>query len=233
MPEEPPVGCLRAFPGASRARARWRDYREVLEYIRTETAPTTFVANALNSFPYEAINGPMGRLSPFLAEAGVCWMLVVDLSLDAEFAEDLVRRPDSVVVWNPRRIGHGADVPLKHIEAVVHEYYEPAASFGSYEVWRRKSGKWRDRSNPNGQNLLAGLLRHRGERTIVPCPCTFSACPQRFHSELRPSAVHISFEAPATLCADDRCDGGWAERDACPFSRRSWSSCGDSEGRFV
>ena len=47
------------------------------------------VANVLEQPPYPAINGPAGRLSPFQAESGICWMLLVNIDLEPEFAESL------------------------------------------------------------------------------------------------------------------------------------------------
>ena len=80
IPDEPPIGCRRAFPRDPRPRqSRWDEYRELSTYIRSETSPRTLVANVLNRFPYETINGPTGRLSPFLAESGICWMRMVDM----------------------------------------------------------------------------------------------------------------------------------------------------------
>ena len=77
------------FPGSPGTWHRWNDYRALLLYIRQQTNPDTLVANVLNKYPYETINGPTGRLSPFLAESGICWMILVDLDLDSEFADAL------------------------------------------------------------------------------------------------------------------------------------------------
>ena len=138
IPIKAPPGCVRPFPPGKR---RWTGYRETLLFIRNETSPTTLVANVLNSYPYETINGPTGRLSPFLAESGICWMTQIDLDLDAEFAEALAGSLDSVVVWTPSRFNENLRTPLRRVEAVIHQYYEPAAVFGIYEIWRRKPGE--------------------------------------------------------------------------------------------
>ena len=129
MPTTGPVGSFRPFPRTHRTRHRWNDYCALLCYIRDQTSPDTLVANVLNEYPYESINGPTGRLSPFLAESGICWMTLVRLDLDAEFADALVRSPNSVVVWNPDRAGEIPLLPVPRIIAVIHEYYAPAARF--------------------------------------------------------------------------------------------------------
>ena len=138
IPIKSPPGCFRPCPPEG---WRWSVYREVLLYIRNETSPTTTVANVLNSYPYETINGPTGRLSPFLAESGICWMTQVNLDLDAEFAEALSHSPDSVVVWAPSRFAENRTTPLHRIYALIQEHYEPAARFGIYEIRRRKAGE--------------------------------------------------------------------------------------------
>jgi hypothetical protein len=141
IPNVSPVGSMRAFRRVPGEWTRWNDYREVLLYIQRETSPTTFVANVLCIYPYETINGPTGRLSPFLAESGICWMTQVDLDLDSDFAHALIHCPDSVVVWSPRRFHENATIPLNQVAAAIQQYYEPAARFGMYEVWRRKRAK--------------------------------------------------------------------------------------------
>jgi hypothetical protein len=139
LPDEPPVGCQRAFLRDRNHPSHWDEYREVLTYIRRETSPRTLVANVLNKFPYETINGPTGRLSPFLMESGICWMMMVDSDLDPEFAQSLLDSTDSVVVWDPRQIQVDERLTLKRVIAVILGSYEPAARFGHYEVWRRKA----------------------------------------------------------------------------------------------
>ena len=103
-PPTAPLGCLWAFGVGT---DRWDNYRDVLNYIGKETSPQTLVANVLNRFPYESLNGPTGRLSPFLAESGICWMSHVDIDLDPEFAESLIAATDSVVVWSPSEMQGG------------------------------------------------------------------------------------------------------------------------------
>jgi hypothetical protein len=139
LPGEPPVACSRAFTRDRNHPSRWDEYREVLTFIRRETSPRTLVANVMNQFPYETINGPTGRLSPFLTESGICWMMMVDSDLDPEFARSLIDSTDSVVVWDPRQIDVDERLHIEQVIAVIRRYYEPAARFGRYEVWRRRS----------------------------------------------------------------------------------------------
>jgi hypothetical protein len=141
MPDRPPLGTLMAFGRPEhelRRPNRWDDYCSLLRYLRTTTSPRTTVASVLTHYPYEAINGPTGRLSPFLAESGICWMLVVNMDVDAEFAEALERTEDSVVVWKPHRSGNEPSMRYERVHAVIRKYYEPAAQFGQFEVWSRK-----------------------------------------------------------------------------------------------
>jgi hypothetical protein len=110
----------------------------VLSYLKRATGPETLVANVLNRFPYDALNGPTGRLSPFRAESGICWLSWVDLDLDPEFARDLERATDSVVVWEPAQEDIDPKMKLERVIAVIRRLYEPEARFGAIEVWRRK-----------------------------------------------------------------------------------------------
>ena len=138
IPIKPPIGCFRPFPGYQSGNSRWTSYREVLIYIRSQTGPRTLVANVINTYPYEPLNGPSGRLSPFLAESGICWMTQVNVDLDAEFARSLLNSIDSVVVWDPSQTGAEPRLALKGLMAVIRQNYEPAARFGRHEVWRRR-----------------------------------------------------------------------------------------------
>ena len=110
-----------------------------MAYLRVETSQRTLIANVLNAYPYETINGPIGRLSPFKTDAGVEWMAQVNGDLDTEFAQSLLDSEDSIVVWDSRQIDVDPELRLKRLIAVIRQHYEPAARFGKYEVWRRKS----------------------------------------------------------------------------------------------
>ena len=104
----------------------------------TTTSPQTLVANAFNRFPYLPINGPTGRLSPFRAESGICWMCFVDIDLDSEFAQALEAATDSVVVWEPDQLDIDPRIKVKRLNAVIRELYQPAARFGTFEIWTRR-----------------------------------------------------------------------------------------------
>jgi hypothetical protein len=139
MPDRSPLGSLRPYVRALNRSARWDDYRELLKYLRSHTGPRTLIANVIDRFPYDTVNGPTGRLSPFLAESGLCWMTQVDIDLDPEFAESLQNATDSVVVWDPKQCLTDGGLRIKGIIAVIQRHYEPAARFGRFEVWKRKA----------------------------------------------------------------------------------------------
>jgi len=101
MPARPPWGCSKPFSRSEILELQnpaWGNYCALLGYLRRTTSPRTMIANVLNRYPFEALNGPTGRLSPFMAESGICWMTWVDIDLDPEFAEALQRADDSVAV---------------------------------------------------------------------------------------------------------------------------------------
>jgi hypothetical protein len=122
---------------------RWSDYCAVLRYLRSNTGSQTFVANFLRRFPFPPVNGPTGRLSPFLAESGICWMWVVDQDLDASFAESLELATDSVVVWCPNEVAEPR-LKLEQVTAVIRRSYHPEARFGRIEIWRRSTDRRAD-----------------------------------------------------------------------------------------
>jgi len=141
LPARCPLGCSRAFTRTSETPPQnpaWTNYCALLDYLRRTTGSRTMVANVLNRYPYEALNGPTGRLSPFLAESGICWMIWVKINVDPEFADALERTDDSVAVWLPNRTAYEPFLRYEKVHAVIRKYYEPAAKFGQVEVWRRK-----------------------------------------------------------------------------------------------
>ena len=115
----------------------WKDYRDVLDYLRAETSEATKVANCLKFVP--AINGPTARLSPFPAES-VAWLIVVREDAEESFAESLERATDSVVVWAPSESDLPKAPKLPRIEAAIRAKYRPSKKFGIIEVWRRAKG---------------------------------------------------------------------------------------------
>ena len=75
----------------------------------------------------------------------------VRLDLDPEFAEDLLKTTDAVVVWEPRRDDVDPAMRVERVIAVIRKHFEPEARFGKVEVWRRKpvsSAPARDESDP-------------------------------------------------------------------------------------
>lgn len=140
----PPLGSLRFFHRlASGSRDRpyeWSEYHHVMAYLRRTTREQTAVANVLRRIPFPGLNGTIGRISPFRAESGICWMWLVDLDFDAEFARQLESTVDSVVVWVPdEQIGEPW-MRLPRLVETIRRLYEPEARFDNIEVWRRKAG---------------------------------------------------------------------------------------------
>ncbi len=116
----------------------WDDYRRVLIHLRATTSPTTPVANVLKEAPFPAINGPAARLSPFLAESGICWMLMVHIDLEPEFAAVLERSSDAIVVWAPDSHKYPSHLNLARLTEVIRKHYRLEARFGHIEVWRAR-----------------------------------------------------------------------------------------------
>lgn len=112
----------------------WLDYRSMLEYLRTQTSPSTRVANALKRMP--AVTGPAGRLSVFRAES-LEWLLVRPQDEEL-FADALDRDRDAIVVWDPEAPNRDSFFTLEKLGPVIRRRYEPAAKFGYIEVWKRK-----------------------------------------------------------------------------------------------
>ena len=108
-PSQVPIGAKNSFravgpgfDGDDRSPYTWDDYRRTLAYLRRNTTAKTVVANALRGTPFPAMNGPVGRISPFPAESGVIWIWSVDTSAEAAFVVNLQKMPSgSVVVWSP------------------------------------------------------------------------------------------------------------------------------------
>jgi hypothetical protein len=138
VPQAPP-GSFRFFHRGEPCQDPycWRDYLAALDEVRRRTGPGTEVANVLRRIPFPSVNGPTGRLSPFLAESGICWMWLVNEDLDAEFAASLERSVDSVVVWDPSAPNPEPRLRLPRLTDTIRRLYRPEARFGSIEIWRR------------------------------------------------------------------------------------------------
>jgi hypothetical protein len=137
--EEPgpcPTGYAPNPEVVAAAHYEWRDYRDLLKYLRAHTNSDTRVANALKFVP--AVTGPTARLPAFPAES-VAWLRVVNAQDEETFARRLRESPNSVVVWSPAE----KDLPLPIsklplLTAEIERDYRFEARFGQIEVWRRK-----------------------------------------------------------------------------------------------
>jgi hypothetical protein len=139
----PPLGYARNVAIHEAAHYSWDDYRAALDYLRKRTAPDTRVATVLKELP--AINGAVGRLSPFAIESGLVWIRVAAArgTLEAGAVEDqfiraLERTPDSVVVWVPDEDVPGV-FPIERLAAAIRRHYLPEVRFQTIEVWRRRA----------------------------------------------------------------------------------------------
>jgi hypothetical protein len=140
-PSTAPPGCLPilsdapALPGFSYS---WQEYREILDYLRRNTAASTRVANFLRRYPFPTINGSVGRLSPFPAAGGILWLEWVAPDDEDRFIRSLRVYPEAVVVWVPGETCNCGPLRLERVERVIRSDYRPEARFGTMEVWRRK-----------------------------------------------------------------------------------------------
>jgi len=139
MPEEPPPGYIEAGADVGQASYPWRNYRDVLGYLKSQTLPRMRVANLLRICP--ALTGPAARL-PALPAESLAW-LVVAPDDEADFIAAVENAgEDTLVVWAPSE-EHLDDryrlaSAVRHIAPVVRRHYEPVARFGKIEVWLRK-----------------------------------------------------------------------------------------------
>ncbi len=114
---------------------KWRDYRDLLAYLREHTSETTRVANVLRGYP--AINSATGRLPAFPAES-IAWCLLIRPEDEGPFAQALEAHEDSVVVWAPSEVGVRSRFDLLEMAPAIERLYQPETKFGPFEVWRRK-----------------------------------------------------------------------------------------------
>ena len=163
-PDEPPPGCRYLWFRPHACHYEWADYCRTLDYLRRATSPATEIANVLKQPPFPSLNGPVGRLSPFRAESGICWMWLIDLDLDIPFAEALERTPDSVVVWSPAEIDTQPRLKLERVTSVIRRYYRPEARFGPIEVWRRSP------DDGNGRTPIPGRPTSSGSQPSASAP---------------------------------------------------------------
>lgn len=132
-PEEPPLGYRHPY-GGNWVLPPWKDYCDLLHYLRTKTNRETRVACLMQGV---AVTGPTARLPALPAESAT-WLFVVKLDDEPRFARVLEQTPDSVVVWAPGQTGERSIKDLPRLEAVVRRLYQPEARFGAIEVWRRR-----------------------------------------------------------------------------------------------
>jgi hypothetical protein len=117
----------------------WRDYQQVLDYLRNKTPETTRVANLLRERS-PALCGPTARLPVFPVDTpSLDWLWLNSFHTEADFVGFLERAEDSVVVWSP---GESAwqdplEKPYEVLTQAVRRRYRPAARFGTIEVWER------------------------------------------------------------------------------------------------
>ncbi len=136
-PRETPPGYRRGTVPTS-AFYPWDDYRALLDHLRERTATRTRVANLLKGDP--AVTSMVDRPSALPAES-VAWLRLVRPDDETRFADALRAAGDSVVVWSPGEVGPDPAFRPELLESVVNALYEPEASFGEIEVWRRKPGR--------------------------------------------------------------------------------------------
>jgi hypothetical protein len=134
-PGPKPTGYARHPDVPAAAYYDWKEYCDLLEYIRIKTPSTMKVANCLKYVP--AITGPTARLSAFPAES-IAWVIVVKGDDAQDFADRLARAQDCLVVWSPSEKQLLAAPQVAPIFAAIEANYEPAAKFGQIEVWTRK-----------------------------------------------------------------------------------------------
>ncbi len=143
LPEWPPPGGDAWYDPRRGRWYPWQDYRDSVAYLRRTTAPDTAIANVLREPPFPAINGPVGRISPFRAESGICWMWLVHIDLEPEFVRALEREADCVVVWSPGEHALPSQLPLDRLAEVIRRDFRPEVSFGRIEIWRRAADRGR------------------------------------------------------------------------------------------
>jgi hypothetical protein len=116
----------------------WKDYVALLDYLRRKTPPSTRVASLLKGV---AVTGPAARFSALPTESAT-WLYFVAPHKEDRFVQALENAGDSVVIWEPKAEGFEtlSEHHFQKLNDTVSWLYAPEASFGSIEVWRRRSG---------------------------------------------------------------------------------------------
>jgi hypothetical protein len=115
----------------------WDDYRNLLDYVRTRTAPDTLVANALVGIP--AITGPVARFTAF-PTAHLAFPEIAP-ELEVHYIIALEKPANLIVIWAPseREFTNQFNFRMDRLAEVIERLYEPEARFGAIEVWKRKA----------------------------------------------------------------------------------------------
>jgi hypothetical protein len=117
----------------------WGEYLATVDYLSKSTRPETQVANAICRHPFPAINGPIGRLSPFPSASGVLWLRAVSSDLEPRYVACLTAAgADSVVVWLPD-FADELKFRCPRLVETIRKYYRPEVEFGMVGIWRRRS----------------------------------------------------------------------------------------------
>ena len=144
IPERAPIGCDPWYqrPGNPFPKGDypWKDYRDVILYIKTHSRSHERVADLLRRMPFPPLNGVAGRLDVFPVESGIAWLWMRpnDVHMEEFLAKTLEDTPDSLVVREPDGAGIDPRMALKKIGPVVRKRYEVVARFGRLEVLRRR-----------------------------------------------------------------------------------------------
>ena len=135
-PGAKPTGYARHPDVPAASYYEWEDYRDLLDYLRSEVPETATIANCLKQVP--AVTGPTGRVPAFPAES-VAWLMVVNEDDEALFAGKLRDDPNAWVVWAPEEVDMPRAPKLPLLTEVIREDFEPVVRFGAIEVRRRKT----------------------------------------------------------------------------------------------
>lgn len=136
FPVETPIVADDGF-SSEKAFPEWKDYRELLMYLR-ETERDVEIANFTSK--WLSINAPVARVTPYPCDSSLSWLILVNPDDEPRFAESLLKYKNTLVVWDPRVAEKRFQKEFPHLTETTKKYFEPIASFGDLEVWRRKPG---------------------------------------------------------------------------------------------